>query len=85
MKRAQLFAERFFQDGLIFNGHVKPQSDPWVSVIGDGWGILLSAVLGVSMGDFHENDGKCGGFIGTSVLLIGNLREKWRVEREHTR
>ena len=33
MKRAQLFAERFFQDGLIFNGHVKPQSDPWVSVI----------------------------------------------------
>jgi len=27
MKRAQLFAERFFQDGLIFNGHVKPQSE----------------------------------------------------------
>ena len=29
VKRAQLFVERFFQDGLIFNGHVKPQSAPW--------------------------------------------------------
>eukprot|EP00435_Cladocopium_sp_Y103_P024637 s1118_g6.t1 len=27
LKKAQLFAERFFQDGLIFNGHVKPQSE----------------------------------------------------------
>jgi hypothetical protein len=36
-------------------------------------------------GDFHENYGKCGGFIGKSVLLIGNPHEKWRVEREHTR
>ena len=31
VKRAQLFVERFFQDGLIFNGHVKPQSEAWQS------------------------------------------------------
>lgn len=27
LDRAKLFAHRFFQDGLIFNGHVKPQSE----------------------------------------------------------
>ena len=27
LDRAKLFVRRFFQDGLIFNGHVKPQSE----------------------------------------------------------
>jgi len=43
LDRAKLFVRRFFQDGLIFNGHVKPQSETRLMV--DGLPFFLKGIF----------------------------------------